>query len=140
MEYVLLIAAIIVLIWVYRNEIKGFFQKKEQAMPLIEEATATEDKPQSEQDLDSVEYGEMIKEIDLEPVTHQNHQKFVKNNRIFSHGAGLSTVASDNTNLAFTNFVGLRRPIHVPIGPDARQQPDIDQTVLQRNNRSTWHF
>lgn len=75
------------------------------------------------------------RDIDVEPVVQLNHQDFVKNTRNFSNGAAFTTVSSDNTNLAFTNFVGLRRNVHVPIGPDARQQPDIDASVLQRNER-----
>jgi len=58
---------------------------------------------------------------------------FVKDVRRFSSGANFTSVTDDNTNLAFVNFRGLRRPEHVPIGPDARQQPDIDESVLSRN-------
>ena len=80
-------------------------------------------------------WNDHIRSIDIEPVVQLNHQDFVKNTRNFSNGASFTTVNGGDNNLAFTNFVGLRRIQHVPIGPDARQQPDVDQSVLQRNAR-----
>lgn len=76
---------------------------------------------------------EVLQATELDPSTHTNHQAFVADVRRFSSGANFTAVAEDNTNLAFVNFRGLRRPQHVPIGEDARQQPDINQDVLQRN-------
>jgi hypothetical protein len=37
------------------------------------------------------------------------------------------------TSWAFNDWRGLRRPSHVNVGASARQVPDIDETVLQRN-------
>ena len=83
-------------------------------------------------------WSEMIKVTDLDGSVHRNHNHFVADVRRFSSGANFTSVADDNTNLAFTNFVGLRRPQAVAILPDARQQPDIDQTVLERNKPLVW--
>ena len=80
-------------------------------------------------------WGEVIKATELDPSTFVNHNEFVKDVRRFSSGANFTSVADDNTSNDFVNFVGLRRPTHVPIGQTARQQPDIDQSVLQRNSR-----
>jgi len=77
-------------------------------------------------------WDEVLQATELEPSTFANHMDFVKDVRRFSSGANFTSVTDDNTNLAFVNFRGLRRPEHVPIGPDARQQPDIDESVLQR--------
>lgn len=82
---------------------------------------------------DDVPWDEVIQASELDPSTFVNHMDFVKDVRRFSSGANFTSVTDDNTNLAFTNFRGLRRPEHVPIGPSARQQPDIDESVLQRN-------
>jgi hypothetical protein len=80
-----------------------------------------------------VPWDEVLQATELDPSTFANHMDFVKDVRRFSSGANFTSVTDDNTNLAFTNFRGLRRPEHVPIGPDARQQPDIDESVLMRN-------
>jgi len=83
-------------------------------------------------------WGEMIKVTDLDGSVHINHNSFVADVRRFSSGANFTSVADDNTNDAFTNFVGLQRPQHVAILPDARQQPDVDQDVLARNTQLRW--
>lgn len=83
-------------------------------------------------------WGEIIKASELDPSTFVNHREFVKDVRRFSSGANFTSVADDNTSSDFTNFVGLVRPSHVPIGETARQQPDVDQSVLQRNKRISW--
>ena len=75
----------------------------------------------------------MIKVTDVDPSVHRNHQQFVADVRRFSSGANFTSVADDNTTWSATQFVGLRRPQHVDILPDARQQPSVDQDVLQRN-------
>ena len=80
-------------------------------------------------------WSEIVKATELDPSTFVNHNEFVKDVRRFSSGANFTSVADDNTSVDFVNFRGLRRPTHVPIGNDARQQPDIDQSVLQRNSR-----
>lgn len=85
------------------------------------------------EDGQSMSWDEMIKVSDLDPSVHRNHQNFVSDVRRFSSGANFTSVADDNTTWSATQFVGLRRPTHVPILEDARQQPDVDQSVLQRN-------
>jgi hypothetical protein len=90
------------------------------------------------EDGQSISWDAMIKTTDLDPSVHRNHENFVADVRRFSSGANFTSVQDDNTNSAFTNFVGLRRPQHVDILPDARQQPDIDQDVLQRNKPLIW--
>jgi hypothetical protein len=84
-------------------------------------------------------WGEIIKATELDPSTFVNHSEFVKDVRRFSSGANFTSVADDNTSTDFVNFRGLIRPSHVPIGDTARQQPDIDQSVLQRNPRFSWN-
>jgi hypothetical protein len=87
---------------------------------------------------DDLPWTEMIKTTDLDGSVHINHNEFVADVRRFSSGANFTSVSDDNTNVAFTNFVGLRRPQHVDILPDARQQPDVDQDVLARNRPLIW--
>ena len=84
-------------------------------------------------------WGEVIKATELDPSTFVNHNEFVKDVRRFSSGANFTSVADDNTSSDFVNYVGLRRPTHVPIGESARQQPDVDQSVLERNQRFSWN-
>lgn len=76
---------------------------------------------------------EDIKMIDLDPSVAENHSRFADDAMRFSSGANFTSVADDNNSFAFVNFQGLRRPNHVNIGKDARQTPDIDETVLSRN-------
>ncbi len=83
--------------------------------------------------INSDSWMDLVKEMDLDPSVRENHQEFVKDVTRFSSGANFTNVADDNTSWAFTNFQGLRRPSHVNIGASARQVPDIDETVLQRN-------
>lgn len=90
------------------------------------------------EDASNMAWDEMIKVTDLDPSIHRNHEGFVADVRRFSSGANFTSVQDDDTNAAFTNFVGLRRPQHVDILPDARQQPDIDVSVLQRNKPLIW--
>jgi hypothetical protein len=85
-----------------------------------------------------VPWDEVIQATELDPYTFVNHQSFVADVRRFSSGANFSSVADDNTSTDFVNFVGLRRPQHVPIGASSRQTPDIDETVLQRNKDFRW--
>jgi len=80
----------------------------------------------------------IIAQTEIDPSAFANHMDFVKDVRRFSSGSNFTSVTDDNTNAAFVNFRGLRRPWHVPIGPDARQQPDIDESVLQRNKPLRW--
>lgn len=87
---------------------------------------------------DGTSWDETLKATELDPGTYSNHQNFVKDVRRFSSGANFTSVTDDNTNSAFTNFVGLRRPMGVAIGASARQQPDIDQSVLKRNQPLRW--
>lgn len=87
----------------------------------------------------SLPWDEVIQVSELDPATFTNHEEFVKDVRRFSSGANFTSVTDDNTNLAFVNFVGLRRPESVNIGPGARQIPDIDENVLKRNQVFRWN-
>lgn len=89
---------------------------------------------------DDSSWNDVLKTTELDPATFANHQDFVKDVRRFSSGANFTSVTDDNTNSAFTNFVGLRRPQQVDIGASARQQPDIDQSVLKRNQPLRWGY
>ncbi len=84
---------------------------------------------------DSSTWEEVIKVTELEPSTFTNHQDFVKDTRRFSSGANFTSVTDDNNSPFFTNFIGLQRPMHVDIGESARQQQDVDQSVLKRNSQ-----
>jgi len=83
----------------------------------------------------TVPWDEVIQATELDPSTFASQQEFVKDVRRFSSGANFTSVNDDNTNSAFTNFIGLQRPQHVPIGSTARQIPDVDENVLQRNHQ-----
>ena len=83
-------------------------------------------------------WDEVLQATELDPATHDNHRQFVADTRRFSSGANFTSVNDDNTTWSSTQFVGLRRPQHVHIGADARQQPDQDSTILQRNKDLRW--
>lgn len=83
---------------------------------------------------------ESLKDSEIDESTLDSHRSFVEDATRFSSGANFTSVTDDNTNAAFTNFQGLRRPQHVPIGDSARSIPDIDETVLQRNRAGSWRF
>lgn len=84
-------------------------------------------------------WDEVLQVSELDPSTFENHADFVKDVRRFSSGANFTSVTDDNTNSAFTNFIGLRRPQHVDIGATARQIPDVDEDVLQRSKVFRWN-
>ena len=85
-----------------------------------------------------VPWGEVIVSTEIDPSIIVNHMDFVKDVRRFSSGANFTSVNDDNTNLAFTNFRGLRRPQNVAIGDSVRQMVDVDENVLQRNKELRW--
>lgn len=89
---------------------------------------------------DKLAWDDVIAATELDPSTYKSHQEFIKDVRIFSSGANFTSVTDDNTNLDFVNFVGLQRPMHVDIGKTARQQPDIDTSVLKRNRQINWNY
>lgn len=80
----------------------------------------------------------VLQATELDPSTFRNHMDYVKDVRRFSSGANFTSVESDNNNLAYTNFLGLRRPEAVEIGESARSTPDVDESVLQRNRGIRW--
>jgi hypothetical protein len=152
-KLVIVLLIIIVLLFIFRDQLLAKFNElKSTEVPVtktehLNDPKITEMNPpdQVSQTLDALGYtadapwDEVLQATELDPSTYVNHMDFVKDVRRFSSGANFTSVTDDNTNLAFTNFVGLRRPEHVPIGPDARQQPDIDETVLQRNRNLRWN-
>lgn len=85
--------------------------------------------------LPSGEWGQWIQQDELDPSVSKNHSEFVDNIQRFYTGASFTSVDEDNRDVFSTNFVGLRRPKHVPIGPGVRQHQDVDQDVLKRNKR-----
>lgn len=87
---------------------------------------------------DGFNWNEYIKADDLDPSAFDSQADFVKDVKRFSSGANFTSTADDNTSPFFTNFVGLRRPEHVPIGSSARQVPDVDENVLQRTKPFRW--
>lgn len=89
---------------------------------------------------DNSTWEEVIKVSELDPSDFTNHQDFVKDVRRFSSGANFTSVTDDNINWSQTQFVGLRRPQHVDIGASARQQQDVDVSVLKRNKPLYWGY
>ena len=87
---------------------------------------------------DGFTWDEYIKADDLDPSAFDSQAEFVKDVKRFSSGANFTSTADDNTSPIFTNFIGLRRPEHVPIGSSARQVPDIDVKDLQRTKAFRW--
>lgn len=83
-------------------------------------------------------WNDVITQTEIDPGVMENHAAFVNDVRRFSSGANFTSVADDNNNQAYTNFIGLNRPQHVNIGADARQQPDVDESVLKRNTYLRW--
>lgn len=147
---IVLLILILIFLW-YEKEIKTYiaqWRKEHQTNKVIVLPQKKEEKstnlPQviSEQLYDrgyegDVPWTEVIK-TSLDPATFTMHKEFVKDVRRFSSGANFTSVTDDNTNSVFTNFMGLRRPQHVPIGPTVRETPDVDETVLQRNHDFRW--
>ena len=76
-----------------------------------------------------------LHDTELDPSVKSNHRQYVRDISRFYTGAHFTTVADDNRDAFSTNFVGLRRPKHTPIGPDARQQQDVSEDVFKRNRR-----
>lgn len=73
----------------------------------------------------------------LAPTDRARHREsMIKQQPIFSSGAGYSIVEPDNTSPTFTNFVGLHRPEYIPIGDGQRQVIDIDPDQLKKNKRA----
>lgn len=155
---VVLVILLVVIIWYYSSSDGSRRQQPRQKKP-----TQSEDEMIPDEDMkvirdrdyespdtrkmqeflgygDNLSWNEVLKTTELDPATFTNHQDFVKDVRRFSSGANFTSVTDDNTNAAFTNFVGLRRPSHVDIGASARQQPDIDQSVLKRNGGLRWGY
>lgn len=97
------------------------------------------DKPESSDVLTELGYDtdfsweDAIKADNIDPSVHSNHREFVKDSSRFSSGVGFSALDDESRSRAAMNFQGFRRPQHVPIGATARQQPDVDETVLQRH-------
>ena len=142
------ICVVILLVVIFNKQIMAAMSPAKPAEPVVipEAPIAGEHLSNNEMELgealgyneEAEPWSEVYKLTELDPSTFANHYEFVKDVRRFSSGANFTSVTDDNTNAAFTNFVGLRRPSHVPIGSTARQQPDIDQSVLMRNPEFSW--
>ncbi len=141
------IIVVLVLLVIFKDHIIKYFSKPSEpssTTPIPETPTeymAANDEPDMMTALGYVgsqPWDETIKLTELDPSTFVHHNEFTKDTRRFSSGANFTSVADDNTSDFFTNFQGLRRPQHVPISPFARQQPDVDQTVLMRNKSLRW--
>lgn len=76
-----------------------------------------------------------VQDTELDPSIKSNHRLFVKDASRYYNGANFTSIDSDSQTVSSTNFIGLRRPKHSPIGISARQIPDIDESVLKRNRR-----
>lgn len=161
------IVVILVLVFMYYTDlfgygtfVKSFYNKEKEVQELPDDDNTTEKmvtddpkansintyQPKESDTLKALGYGvgqlpwdEVIQFTELDPGTMTAHKEFVKDVRRFSSGANFTSVTDDNTNLAFVNFQGLRRPEHVKIGSGSRQIPDVDETVLQRNKVFRWN-
>jgi len=124
----LVIVLILIALYYYMNptDVQNFEPGDEESPPNPSPATPVDYEP-------AQSWTEDIKMIDLDPSVAENHSRFADDAMRFSSGANFTSVADDNNSFAFVNFQGLRRPAHVNIGKDARQTPDIDETVLSRN-------
>ncbi len=80
-----------------------------------------------------VPWDEVMQASEIDPSSYVNHAAFVADTRNFSSGANFTEKDDSNNSFAFVNFIGLRRPQHVEIGASARQQQDLDVSVLKRN-------
>lgn len=89
---------------------------------------------------DGASWEDTLKATAVDPSVIENHSAFVADVRRFSSGANFTAVNDEDGNMAYTNFRGLQRPQHVHIGESARSQPDVDPTVLQRNNSLRWGY
>jgi hypothetical protein len=76
---------------------------------------------------------EYLAATQVDSAMQDSHMNYVADVRRFSSGANFTSVADDNGSPFFTDFRGLRRPEHVPIGDTVRTLPDVDTSVLQRN-------
>lgn len=85
-----------------------------------------------EDDDELLPWDEQIKKT-IDPQIQEHHKEFLKDVQIFSSGTGYIDISGDNNTPFFTNFIGLKRPVHVPIGPTARTTVDVDESVLQKN-------
>jgi hypothetical protein len=148
MPELVFIIVILVLLIIFKDPIIAHFSKPAPAPEAIPEAPLPKSEYMESVDepdmmtalgyVGSQPWDETIKLTELDPSTFVHHNEFTKDTRRFSSGANFTSVADDNTSDFFTNFQGLRRPQHVPISPFARQQPDVDQTVLMRNKSLRW--
>lgn len=82
---------------------------------------------------ENIPYDEMLKHTELEPSIHASNAQYVKDVRKFSIGPSFSTVVDDNVSDYQVGFIGLRRPQAVRIGKTARQQPEAEEHILQKN-------
>lgn len=128
--FALLFVVVIIIIFTYM----GKSSKKSDETFTTSRSIPDHEQEQEQQPLEKVNsWMDIIKDNELDPSVEKNHDAFVRDITRFSSGANFTSVSDDNTNSAFTNWVGLRRPSHVNIGASARQIPDIDETILQRN-------
>lgn len=124
-------------------------QQAQQAKQAQQEKQAKQAKQENSEDSEKTDlndmgyskglaWNEVLATTELDPAIQENHNSFVQSTKRFSSGANFTNVSDDNNSNAFVNFVGLLRPSHVPIGASARVVPDVDETVLQRNDRLRW--
>ena len=107
--------------------------EKENAQKVIQRISI----PTTRDPQESASWVDVITQTELDPSIQESQNEFVKDVKRFSSGAGFTSVNDDLTYMS-TNFQGLRRPEYVPIGPGARQVPDEDVYVLQRNKNFRW--
>lgn len=138
----LIIVVIIVVVIIVIIAVKGMPAKTSPVKAeYLDAAPATEVPSRNVVEaLGKTTWTESLKDSEIDESTLDSHRSFVEDATRFSSGANFTSVTDDNTNAVFTNFQGLRRPQHVPIGESARSIPDIDETVLQRNTQSSWRF
>lgn len=149
-RYIIALVVVVIILVIYfnddyRTKIANYFNPKPTSkdtehlgeLKEVKEIRRIEATP--EEKLQSLGYDEGVSWMDaaaaedLDESVFASQRDYIKDVTRFSSGANFTSVADDNTNAAFNNFVGLRRPQPVFIGSTARQQPDLDQTVLMRN-------
>lgn len=155
-QYIIALCVVVILMVIYFNDeyrttVTNYFNPKQttindtvtekehlSAKQELDNIKMVEASPDEKLDslgyVDGASWTDVIAASDLDESVYVGQREYVKDVSRFSSGANFTSVADDNTNAAFVNFQGIRRPQNVPIGSTARQQPDVDQTVLMRND------
>jgi len=89
---------------------------------------------QEEQEEEIGDWNEYLLDTEIDPEIALSHADYMTDANTYRRASSYTSVSSGDSNAdAYVNYVGLRRPQHVEIGPGARTVPDIDESVLKKN-------